>query len=343
MAGQVDIIRDQRRGGIGAGRRFGKHGDPVGNAEGQAAPALAACRDAAHRIGMGKGDAAEILPLGPRDRDGKAGARGQVQRDVPAIVHIGPVKRRARPGGGQDFFGNRPGNGGHRRDENAVGMGQGGRRHAPRDSSPWRDPGRTPQQRQFLDKFAQHRFEPCAGRAEGRLARARRTVRPDDKVDRPVLQMQSLRVGQKPCHRSGHRLRPDPGLRRSAVPRTHAMGRLRATSPRAVPGMSGTSTLTGMRPPRLPWACASLTERVGPTGFAVMPARRLHSRTRASQDTSMFISGSVRGAHICLWANENPVKGLCRKAWQTFAKDTLASPVRSRSGFPAPTASGGVP
>ncbi len=68
MAGKIDRVGDQRRGGVGERGGGGEHRDGVGDAEREAAAAPARCRDAAHAVARADRRAAEqARPVGAID------------------------------------------------------------------------------------------------------------------------------------------------------------------------------------------------------------------------------------------------------------------------------------
>ena len=100
VSGQVDGVRDQRGRRVGARRVGGEHGHRVGDPEREAPPVTAARRDArgsarpharwpspstAGRSGIGTSPTSNVSP------------RRQVQRDVPAVVHVGATQSHRRP------------------------------------------------------------------------------------------------------------------------------------------------------------------------------------------------------------------------------------------------------
>ena len=92
MAGNVDGVGDQRRGGVGERGRSREDGDRVGDAKREAAPSPARRRDAAHAVRQrrsrrGRTRLGRSGPVDHADRERLAGPK--MKRDVAAIVDIG--------------------------------------------------------------------------------------------------------------------------------------------------------------------------------------------------------------------------------------------------------------
>ena len=103
MAGQVDGVGDDRRGGVGCRAVLRKHGHRIGNAQRKAAAAPAAGGDAAHRVGRADDDAVGKAVARAGDRERHRLAVGEMKRDVAAIVDIGLVEISARRASRQEF------------------------------------------------------------------------------------------------------------------------------------------------------------------------------------------------------------------------------------------------
>ena len=197
MAGQVDGVGDQRRGGIGLGTGSRQHGDGVGDAQRKGAAAPAAGGNAAQSPSLGADDDAVCQSMtGAGDGQGHRLPHAEMECAVAAIVDIGTVEPAAGKHGGKHFVGYRTGDGGHRRDE-FFRQRRDGRLHAPRrraakGARPLR--GRAAQFGQLFDQFSQDRLEArhrllVGGAAFGRLAKSL-----DDQVDRPMVEMQPTAV-----------------------------------------------------------------------------------------------------------------------------------------------------
>ncbi len=210
-----------------------QHGDGVGNAERKAAAMAARGGDAARNIvgidGDGAHDALRVRPV--HQADGELLAAGQMQRDVAAIVDIGAVERCGAEHGGKNFLGDAAGHRRHRRDEFCRGKRRHRRMHAPRDNALQRTAhriGRLAQLGQLLAEFIEQ-----AGEAPGRGVIGRANIRLGplrlhDQIDRAVLQMQPLAVGEKRDLREAFHARR-PGIcgteRSSALSLSDASGR----------------------------------------------------------------------------------------------------------------------
>ena len=92
MPGQVDGVGDQRRRRIGRRRVLRQHGHRIGDAQRKAAAAPAAGGDAAHRIGGADDEAVGKAVAGAGDRRARLVAGRKMDRDVAAIVDIGFVE-----------------------------------------------------------------------------------------------------------------------------------------------------------------------------------------------------------------------------------------------------------
>ncbi len=192
MAGQVHGVGDHRCGHIGLGGGAGQHGDAVGDAEAQAAAMAATGGDPPHRDVMGDCDAAQISAVMARHGRGEMLPCCQVQGNVAAVVHIGTGQRRGRADGVQNGIGDRAGHRRHGGDETFRRIGMCSALHFAGDGPGGRVGVRGQRQAQygqFMHQFIQHsgKAGPRGGKGGGAIP-----IRPDDQVNRPVLQVQAI-------------------------------------------------------------------------------------------------------------------------------------------------------
>ncbi len=245
VPGVVDGVGHRARGRVGRGGDVGEHGDRIGDAEGEGAPALAlaapaAGGDAAHAIARAdRGDrvAPRCGQLG-NDPAAEGLARPEMDRDVPAIVDQRAVKPPPFQHRRQKVIGHRAGHGGHRRDE-ACREGERSVVHAQRHGACGRGGGQgRAQQLQLGAEAGQHLVEGIPRLRVGSAHLRRLAPGPEDRIDRPVLQVQTA-AGQAGCRRAhADRLASGQGwasshttARISPRSRREASGRTRSMCP----------------------------------------------------------------------------------------------------------------
>ncbi len=210
MAGQIDGIGNDSSGGIRPCCGSRQYRDGIGDAERETAAMTAAGGDAARGVtGLDhKRSHHTRLIRSVHHTDRKLLPLGQMQRDVAAIVDVSALKRRCIQHRAQNLFGHGTGNGGHRGDEMLGGEWRHRIMHAACDDTPQQAPRRVgwlAQCRQFFAELIQQTGEAPGGGLIGGADIDLIALCFDDQVDRTVLQMQSLAVGEprdlrKPRH-----------------------------------------------------------------------------------------------------------------------------------------------
>jgi hypothetical protein len=208
----VDCVRDHRRRRIRRRAARREHGDAVGDPEAPAASAPAARRHAAHRhrridFERAVERQAMAVPGGAirigDEADAQAFARGEMQRDVAAVVDVGLGHAGAH--GVDDLVGHRAGHRRHRRDESLAEWPAGGA-HSTRNGAgeSGRLLHRPSERRQLGDELLEDGLEPAPAALDGRDRTA--AERLDDEVDGPVLEMppalvqaRANRTCSRPC------------------------------------------------------------------------------------------------------------------------------------------------
>ena len=221
MAGNVDCVGDQRRGGVGARGRSREDRDRVGDAKRETAPSPARRRDAAHAIrSADRGAAEQARPVRAIDHaDRERLTWPKVKRDVAAVVDIGAGEPPSARHGLEDLFGHRAGDRGHRGDEAPRKEGRNRRRHPSRDRTPRGGAVGArlrPQQGQLRAELVEDRREAAPRRDVGGFDRARLAKGFNDEVDRSVVQMQTAVGKTSLLRRRSHALRLVPAARATA-------------------------------------------------------------------------------------------------------------------------------
>ncbi len=201
-ARNVDRIGDQRGGDIRRSRIAGQHRYGIGDAERMAATAPAACGDAAdHIVRRDPHLRAEPTCLGIRAHaDIEVGVRSEPESNVATVIDVGTIKLPLVQKCLQNMVSNSARDGRHRCDKriaskfgrsclHLTGYGAVGGYHALRAG--------LSQQIEFTGKRIENRLEIPCGLPIGLPNLVSITIGTNDQVDRTMLQMQTMSVGQE--------------------------------------------------------------------------------------------------------------------------------------------------
>src|SRR5579871_654309 len=201
MAGEVDGVGDDCRGGVGGGSTVGKDGYGVGDAEGKTAAAPPAGGDSADWIGGFEGGHSEqrraVGAVEHPDNEFLLGL--EVECDVSTVVYISARQFRGGNHGLQDFFGYRSGHGGHGSHEVARSEGQDGGGHAAsnRALGPRGFGDALPAQEwKFGAEFVEHGKEAIGGCPVRNLDFGWRAPGFHDQVDGTIVEMKAPAIRQ---------------------------------------------------------------------------------------------------------------------------------------------------
>ena len=212
---EIDGVGDDGGRRVGRRRARGEHGDRIGDAEREAAPAPARGGDAAHG-GSAVDDEATIRRQAGEavcrvidEADVELRPRCEMQGDVAAVVDVGAVDAGVVEAADQ-ALGNAAGNGRHRRDEAAaLGMAATGGDHASRDRATRRHAcaiGRRQvetQRRQLCDELVEHATKAFPGAFDACGRGTRFAFGRENAIDRAVLEVPAA-VGELRAHRATH-------------------------------------------------------------------------------------------------------------------------------------------